>query len=73
MINYDKKGFLSTYSFLSTSHIKVCRNHIISKDIEKGIKKLPLELMCAFMFTHRYTDINKPCWQKSGVMMLWMW
>ena len=27
--------FLSIYGFLSISHIKGCRNHIISKDLEK--------------------------------------
>ena len=31
----QKKCFLSLYGFLSISHIKGCRNHNISKDVEK--------------------------------------
>ena len=37
MTNYgmtQKNVFLSIHGFLSLSHIKGCRNHIISKDIE---------------------------------------
>ena len=31
----QKNVFLSIYGFLSISHIKGCRNQIISKDVEK--------------------------------------
>ena len=32
---WHRKFFLSIYESLSISHIKGCRNHIISKDVEK--------------------------------------
>ena len=32
---HRKMFFLSIYGFLSISHIKGCRNHITSKDVEK--------------------------------------
>ena len=32
---WHRKIFFSIYGFLSISHIKGCRNHIISKDLEK--------------------------------------
>ena len=34
-----EKCLLSIYGFLSISHIKGCRNHIISRDVQ--VKKLP--------------------------------
>ena len=47
-----KNAFLSEYDFLSISHIKRRRNHIISKGVEGKVKKLPITYMCA----HVYTD-----------------
>ena len=62
LTNYDmtQKIFLYTYNCLSIHILNKCRNHIISKDVEK-VRNLQFQPMCAIAFTHRYTGINKPC------------
>ena len=38
----------------------------------KGDRK-DRKLQCARTFTHRHTCINKPCRQKYGIMIVWIW
>ena len=63
--SYVRRKFYSMNSGLSIScYLK--RN--------KKVKRSKIcEPICAAIFTHKHTCVNKPCWQRGEIIILWKW
>ena len=46
--------------------------HLTSREIEKSEIAVLTYSTCALIVTYRHAFTNKPCWQNSGIIILWI-